>query len=103
MSVDVEDYFMVEAFNGFVPRDSWDRWPSRVDASTRRVLDLFGKYDVKATFFFVGWVAERFPALVREVQARGHELACHSYWHRTGVFAHAGRISRGHSRICRRY
>jgi polysaccharide deacetylase family protein (PEP-CTERM system associated) len=83
MSVDVEDYFMVEAFADSVSRDSWDRWPSRVDASTRRVLDLFDKYDVKATFFFVGWVAERFPALVREVQVRGHDLACHSYWHRT--------------------
>ena len=57
--------------------------PSRVMANTRRVLDLFDLYQAKATFFFVGWVAERFPELVREVQSRGHELACHSYWHRT--------------------
>jgi polysaccharide deacetylase family protein (PEP-CTERM system associated) len=82
MSVDVEDYFMVEAFAGSVSRDSWDSWPSRVEMSTRRALDLFDQYDVKGTFFFVGWVANKFPDLVREVQSRGHELACHSYWHR---------------------
>ena len=82
MSVDVEDYFMVEAFAGSVSRDSWDSWPSRVEMSTRRALDLFDQYDVKGTFFFVGWVANKFPDLVREVHSRGHELACHSYWHR---------------------
>jgi len=83
MSVDVEDYFMVEAFAGTVSRASWSEWLSRVVDNTKRVLDLFDKYEVKATFFFVGWVAERFPRLVREVSSRGHELACHSYWHRT--------------------
>lgn len=79
----MEDYFQVEAFAGSVGRDSWTQWPSRVVANTRRVLDLFDEYNAKATFFFVGWVAEHFPHLVREVQSRGHELACHSYWHRT--------------------
>src|SRR5690242_6120123 len=83
LSVDVEDYFMVEAFAQSVDRASWDTWELRVDANTRRTLDLFDRYGAKGTFFFVGWVAERFPQLVREVQARGHELACHSYWHRT--------------------
>jgi polysaccharide deacetylase family protein (PEP-CTERM system associated) len=83
LSVDVEDYFQVEAFREVVARDTWDRWPSRVDANTRRVLDLFDEYGAKGTFFFVGWVAERNPDLVREVLQRGHELACHSYWHRT--------------------
>jgi polysaccharide deacetylase family protein (PEP-CTERM system associated) len=83
MSVDVEDYFMVEAFSGTVARNSWDKWPSRVVASTQRILDLFDKHEVKATFFFVGWVAQKYPGLVRDVCARGHELACHSYWHRT--------------------
>jgi polysaccharide deacetylase family protein (PEP-CTERM system associated) len=74
---------MVEAFAQSVDRASWDTWELRVDANTRRTLDLFDRYGAKGTFFFVGWVAERFPQLVREVQARGHELACHSYWHRT--------------------
>ena len=83
LSVDVEDYFQVEAFSASVTRHSWELRPSRVVANTRRVLDLFDLYQAKATFFFVGWVAERFPELVREVQSRGHELACHSYWHRT--------------------
>jgi len=83
LSVDVEDYFQVEAFAGQVARESWESWPSRVVANTGRVLDLFDAYQAKGTFFFVGWVAEKFPQLVREVQARGHELACHSYWHRT--------------------
>jgi polysaccharide deacetylase family protein (PEP-CTERM system associated) len=82
LSVDVEDYFMVEAFAGSVSRDSWESRPSRVATSTLRVLDLLDKYGVKGTFFFVGWVAHKFPELVREVHARGHELACHSYWHR---------------------
>jgi len=83
LTVDVEDYFQVEAFAETVKRESWDRYPSRVDANTRRVLDLFDEYDAKGTFFFVGWVADKLPELVREVHARGHELACHSYWHRT--------------------
>jgi polysaccharide deacetylase family protein (PEP-CTERM system associated) len=82
MSVDVEDYFMVEAFAGSVLRSSWNAWPSRVVASTQRVLDLFEKHNTKGTFFFVGWVAHEYPELVREVAARGHELACHSFWHR---------------------
>src|ERR1041385_659974 len=77
LSVDVEDYFQVEAFAGQVSRESWDRWPSRVVENTQRVLDLFDASQAKATFFFVGWVAARFPYLVREVQSRGHELACH--------------------------
>jgi len=83
MTVDVEDYFMVEAFAGSVSRESWESRPSRVVMSTRRILSLFDRHNVKGTFFFVGWVAHKFPKLVREVHARGHELACHSYWHRT--------------------
>jgi len=81
LSVDVEDYFQVEAFADVVPVNTWDSWPSRVERNTRRVLDIFSRYDAKATFFFVGWVAERCPSLVQEVQAQGHEVACHSYWH----------------------
>lgn len=82
LSVDVEDYFHVEAFSDIVSRDQWESFPSRVVVNTHRLLDLFDEKDVKATCFVLGWVAERFPALVREILARGHELACHSYWHR---------------------
>lgn len=82
LSVHVEDYFQVEAFSDIVDRAAWPTYPSRVEANTRRLLDLFDAYSVKGTFFTLGWVAGRFPALVREIAARGHELACHSYWHR---------------------
>ena len=82
MSVDVEDYFQVEAFTESVVVDSWGSWPSRVVANTQRALDLLDQHNVKATFFFLGWVAHRFPALVRDAATRGHEIACHSYWHR---------------------
>lgn len=83
LTVDVEDYFQVEAFAGYVHRESWDQWPCRVVENTERVLDLLERHQAKATFFFLGWVAARFPKLLRQVHARGHELACHGYWHRT--------------------
>ena len=82
LSVDVEDYFQVEAFADRVDRAQWTDFPSRVEANTRLILDLFDECGVKGTFFVLGWVAERFPGLVREIVRRGHEPACHSYWHR---------------------
>jgi polysaccharide deacetylase family protein (PEP-CTERM system associated) len=82
LSVDVEDYFQVEAFADRVDRARWSDYPSRVEANTRIMLDLFDECGVKSTFFVLGWVAERFPGLVREIVQRGHEAACHSYWHR---------------------
>jgi polysaccharide deacetylase family protein (PEP-CTERM system associated) len=81
-SVDVEDYFHAESFTDIVQRPQWQSYESRVENNTRRLLDLCSEMHVEATFFVLGWVAERFPALVREIAARGHELACHSYWHR---------------------
>jgi polysaccharide deacetylase family protein (PEP-CTERM system associated) len=82
LSVDVEDYFQVEAFSAQVNRADWDRWPSRVVANTRKALALCEECGVKGTFFMLGWVADKFPALAREIDAAGHELACHSFWHR---------------------
>lgn len=82
VSVDVEDYFHAEAFSDVVDRSQWDSYICRVEANTRRILDLLAELNVHATFFVLGWVAERFPALVREIAAGGHELGCHSYWHR---------------------
>ena len=82
LSVDVEDYFHVEAFADCVPRHTWEMYPLRVEYNTRQLLDLFDQYETKATFFVLGWVAERLPALLREIHNRGHELGCHSYWHR---------------------
>jgi polysaccharide deacetylase family protein (PEP-CTERM system associated) len=82
MSIDVEDYFHVSAFDGVVPRTMWDRLESRVEGNTRRLLDLFDEFHVRATFFILGWVAERHPALVRDIAWRGHEVASHGYAHR---------------------
>jgi polysaccharide deacetylase family protein (PEP-CTERM system associated) len=82
MTVDVEDYFQVSAFESVVDRDRWQGFERRVCANTHRLLDLFDDRDIKATFFVLGWVAEREPGLVREIAARGHEIACHGYSHR---------------------
>jgi polysaccharide deacetylase family protein (PEP-CTERM system associated) len=82
MSVDVEDYFQVQAFARYVPRDEWERYPSRVLANTRRVLDLFDDAGAKATFFTLGCVARAHPELVREIASRGHEVASHGVDHR---------------------
>jgi len=82
MTVDVEDYFHAEAFSDVVDRSHWDSYPSRVVRNTKMLLDLFAKHRIEATFFILGWVAERFPSLVAEIAAAGHEIACHSYWHR---------------------
>src|SRR5262249_47620306 len=82
LTVDLEDYFHVTAFEGKVSRREWDDFPSRVVANTQRLLDVFDSHQVRATFFVLGWIAERFPALIRTIAAAGHELGCHSYWHR---------------------
>jgi polysaccharide deacetylase family protein (PEP-CTERM system associated) len=81
MSVDVEDYFQVQAFADRIDRADWDRLECRVEANTNRLLDLFDDAGVKATFFTLGWVAERYPGLVRRIVADGHELASHGLAH----------------------
>jgi polysaccharide deacetylase family protein (PEP-CTERM system associated) len=82
MTIDVEDYFHVSAFEGVVRRDEWDSYERRVAANTSRLLEIFERANVRATFFVLGWVAEREPALVRAIVAGGHELASHGYGHR---------------------
>ncbi len=82
MTVDVEDYYQVSAFEKAIPREDWEKWPSRVERNTRRLLDLFDQQGITATFFVLGWVAERHPQLVREIAGRGHEIASHGYSHR---------------------
>lgn len=81
-TVDVEDYYQVSAFEGQVDRHSWGRFENRVVVNTRRLLRLLEAYDIRATFFVLGWVAWRFPHLVREIHQAGHELGSHSFWHR---------------------
>ena len=81
LTIDVEDYFMVSAFSAHVPRADWDRLPCRVEDNVDRILALLAEHDVHATFFTLGWVAERYPALVRRIIEGGHELASHGYEH----------------------
>jgi len=81
MTVDVEDYFHVAALAGSIPRERWDAMPYRVESSTQRLLDLFERRGIRATFFVLGWVAERSPGLVRRIAAAGHEIACHGQSH----------------------
>jgi polysaccharide deacetylase family protein (PEP-CTERM system associated) len=81
MSVDVEDYFQVSAFDRVVSRAGWDDFESRVVPNTERILELFASEGVRSTFFVLGWVAERFPRLVRQIAAAGHEIASHGYHH----------------------
>lgn len=81
LTVDVEDYYQVEAFAEVVRREDWPSWQPRVERNTHRLLDLFARRNVRGTFFVLGWVAERQPQLVREIAAAGHEIACHSYQH----------------------
>jgi len=81
-TVDVEDYFQVSAFEGNITRKDWDAYPSRVVRNTRKVLNLMERHCVTGTFFVLGWVAKRYPWLVREIHEAGHEIGSHSYWHR---------------------
>ena len=81
MTVDVEDYFHASAFDRIVSRSSWPERESRVVGNTHRLLECFARHQIRATFFVLGWVAERFPSLVREIASSGHELASHGYHH----------------------
>lgn len=81
MSVDVEDYFQVSAFEKTISRNDWDNLSCRVEANTDRILALFATKNIQATFFTLGWVAERYPQLVKRIVDAGHELACHGYSH----------------------
>ncbi len=82
LTIDVEDYFMVSAFSDSIPQDQWGAYESRVEGNTSRLLDIFDRNRVKGPFFVVGWVAEKFPGIVREISRRGHEIGCHSHRHR---------------------
>ncbi|WP_338111472.1 XrtA system polysaccharide deacetylase [Roseateles koreensis] len=81
MTVDVEDYFQVSAFAPYIARSEWAAMACRVEANIDRILALFETHQTKATFFTLGWIAERYPQLVRAIVAGGHELASHGYGH----------------------
>ncbi|MCW5661941.1 MAG: DUF3473 domain-containing protein [Burkholderiaceae bacterium] len=81
LTIDVEDYFQVSAFAPHVPRNEWDSRECRVERNVDRILTLLDEHRTRATFFTLGWVAERYPALVRRIVSAGHELASHGYGH----------------------
>ena len=81
LTIDVEDYFQVSAFAPYIARSEWATRECRVERNVDRILDLLDAHGHKATFFTLGWIAERYPALVRRIVARGHELASHGYGH----------------------
>jgi polysaccharide deacetylase family protein (PEP-CTERM system associated) len=81
LTIDVEDYFQVHAFETTISRSDWDRYSVRVIKNTQRVLNVLSDCNVKATFFFLGWIADAYPELVRSVADGGHEIATHGYWH----------------------
>ena len=81
LTIDVEDYFQVTNFASFIDPGAWDSYPSRVEQNTSNLLSLFARYKVKVTFFILGWVAERYPDLIKQIHQQGHEVACHGYGH----------------------
>lgn len=81
MTIDVEDYFQVSAFAPHIARNQWDSLPCRVERNVMRIVEMLAAHNAKATFFTLGWVAERYPHLVKEIVAAGHELASHGYGH----------------------
>jgi polysaccharide deacetylase family protein (PEP-CTERM system associated) len=80
-TVDVEEYFQVEAFSDLIPKKDWHKFPSRVDESTTRLLELLDRYHVQGTFFVLGWIARNHPALVEKISKSGHEVASHGFDH----------------------
>jgi polysaccharide deacetylase family protein (PEP-CTERM system associated) len=90
MTIDVEDYFQVSAFAKTISRDSWPAQDCRVERNIDRILSIFDEKKVKATFFTLGWIAERYPAMVRRIINNGHELASHGYGHLRVSDQHAG-------------
>lgn len=81
LTIDVEDYFQVSAFAPYIRRDDWDARECRVERNVARIMDMLAERDVTATFFTLGWIAERYPAMVRRIVDGGHELASHGYGH----------------------
>lgn len=81
LTIDVEDYFQVSAFAPYIARADWERRECRVERNVERILALLDDHDTEATFFTLGWIAERYPQLVRRIAAQGHEVASHGYGH----------------------
>src|SRR5258706_16276108 len=82
LTVALEDYFQVGAFNRLIQQGQWYRFETRLEKNTERTLELLDRHQIKATFFVLGWIADRYPELIRKVAERGHEIASKGYYHR---------------------
>lgn len=82
LTIDVEDYFQVSAFEDIINPQDWENMEQRVVGNTETILSLLAHYQTKATFFIVGWIAERYPQLIKTIHDQGHHIGAHSYWHR---------------------
>lgn len=82
LTVDLEEWFVVENLRGVIAQEEWEELPRRVEENTRRILELFSDYKVRSTFFVLGWVADKYPDIIKEISLSGHEVGCHSYYHR---------------------
>src|SRR3954466_14559732 len=81
LTIDVEDYFQVSALAPYIPRSQWTEIPCRIERNIARIVAMLDEHKVKATFFTLGWIAERYPELVRQLISEGHEVASHGYAH----------------------
>src|SRR5437899_1571373 len=90
LTIDVEDYFQVSAFAAHIDRSAWDQLPCRVEQNVDRILEMLAGADAHATFFTLGWIAERYPALIRRIGESGHEIASHGFNHRRATEQEAG-------------
>lgn len=101
MTIDVEEYFQVSAFDRIVDRRDWDSLPSRIESNMGRLLDLFEQFGVRATFFVLGWIVERHPAMVKRIADQGHEIGCHGYDHKL-LYRQDPDVLRRETRLARR-
>ena len=81
MSIDVEDYYQVENFKGIVKQEDWEKFDSTIEKNTYKIIEILDKYQVKSTFFILGWIAERHTTLVKDIYKNYHEIASHGYSH----------------------
>jgi len=81
LSIDLEDWFCVHNLSSVIKKEDWDKCEYRVEKNSSKILDLLDKYNTKATFFVLGWIAEKSPQLIKEIENRGHEIASHGYYH----------------------
>ncbi|MDL1956172.1 MAG: DUF3473 domain-containing protein [Candidatus Desulfofervidus auxilii] len=82
LTIDLEDYFQVEAFASRINYNDWDNYPCHIEKNTKKILDILDFYQIKATFFCLGWIAKRYPLLIKTIAQKGHEIASHGYAHK---------------------